>query len=458
MESIAVSNPKTSYKVGDQFVKPTVTATYSDQSTKDVTSSATFSGYDLTKAGTYTVTVTYAEGGVTKTTSYSITVSAGSQGGDPNLHLIVMEDFGSTSFTTGAYSVTAAQGEAANAPTYNTNGKDLRVYAKGTLTISNSKAKITKIVFNISTQGLKRLAPIIASTGVIATQASGDDTVTWTGSASEVVFTVGDTADYGTDGSEKPGQFDFVSIGVAPWNDGDVTAKTLESIEVSGQKTNFFVNDEFVFGGKVMAKYSDGSQKDVTEEATVSTPDMTTAGEKTVTVSYSESGDSKSTEYTITVTAKNDNALVFQFKDKTSNGLDSWPASKDDSAEGSYSYALGGANYSFTTTKVGNGIYMSTSYLMICSGNYLGLPVISGKKLVSVSATLNDGGNPSTASQGSITSDTEGTVVSGGDVQTFDSKGVTKTFNLTGTTAGTRYYLAISNKNFQCISLELVYE
>ena len=71
---------------------------------------------------------------------------------------------------------------------------------------------MTKIVFNLSTQGLKRLAPITADVGTVATQALGDKTVTWTGSATSVTFTVGEKADYGSDGNSKAGQFDFDSI------------------------------------------------------------------------------------------------------------------------------------------------------------------------------------------------------------------------------------------------------
>ena len=73
---IEVSNAKTAYYVGDSFVKPTVTATFSNGSTSDVTNSATFSGYNLSNAGNQTVSVSYTSGGVTKTTSYSITVTA----------------------------------------------------------------------------------------------------------------------------------------------------------------------------------------------------------------------------------------------------------------------------------------------------------------------------------------------------------------------------------------------
>lgn len=76
LESIAISNEKTEYTVGDTFVKPIVTATYSDGSTANVTNSATFSGYDMSKAGVYTVKVEYSEGGVDVYTEYDINVTA----------------------------------------------------------------------------------------------------------------------------------------------------------------------------------------------------------------------------------------------------------------------------------------------------------------------------------------------------------------------------------------------
>ncbi len=77
LQSINISpGAQTTYYVGDTFVKPSVSATYSDGSVKDVTNSATFTGYNLSNTGTQTVTVSYSEDGVTKTTSYTITVKA----------------------------------------------------------------------------------------------------------------------------------------------------------------------------------------------------------------------------------------------------------------------------------------------------------------------------------------------------------------------------------------------
>ena len=77
LSSIALSGSyQTTFTKGDTFNHEglVVTATYSDSSTADVTSSATFSGYDLSNTGNQTVTVSYTEG-TTETTTYSITVN-----------------------------------------------------------------------------------------------------------------------------------------------------------------------------------------------------------------------------------------------------------------------------------------------------------------------------------------------------------------------------------------------
>lgn len=67
---------KTRLHTGDAFVfGGTVRAYYTDGTSAVVTSSATFSGYDMSTAGTYTVTVSYTENGVTRTTSYSLVVA-----------------------------------------------------------------------------------------------------------------------------------------------------------------------------------------------------------------------------------------------------------------------------------------------------------------------------------------------------------------------------------------------
>lgn len=98
------------------------------------------------------------------------------------------------------------------APTRNGKALDIRLYANNTLEVTSADKNLTKLVFTLSSQGLKRLTAITASTGAIATQAAGDTEVTWTGNASSVTLTVGAKADFGTDGSGSAGQFDFSAI------------------------------------------------------------------------------------------------------------------------------------------------------------------------------------------------------------------------------------------------------
>ena len=120
----------------------------------------------------------------------------------------------------GHYTLQILTAEAGTAATINGTVFDARVYAGGKVKVSFDGYAMNRIVFNISTQGKKRLAAISASSGTIATQALGDDTVVWTGKSQEVTFTVGAKSLYGSDGVDKAGQLDFDSIDVDIVEDG----------------------------------------------------------------------------------------------------------------------------------------------------------------------------------------------------------------------------------------------
>lgn len=80
-------------------------------------------------------------------------------------------------------------------------------------------------------------------------------------------------------------------------------ASTLEGIEISDMTLNYNVGDKFSFDGKCVANYSTGETKVVTPTS-VTSPDMSTAGTKPITVSYTEGSKTVSKNYSITVTAK----------------------------------------------------------------------------------------------------------------------------------------------------------
>ena len=77
LASIAVSSPKQTYYVGDLFQdpKPTVTATYTDGLTANVTASANFDGFDSSAAANQQqITVSYTEEGITRQTTYKVDI------------------------------------------------------------------------------------------------------------------------------------------------------------------------------------------------------------------------------------------------------------------------------------------------------------------------------------------------------------------------------------------------
>ena len=179
-------------------------------------------------------------------------------------------------------------------PTVHTTLLDARLYAKNTLTIKSSNGNITKLVFNISTQGLKRLAPITASVGTIATQAKGDNTVTWSGEATEVTLTVGDKANYGSDGESKAGQLDFDNVVITTTGGGSTI--TVPTPSISGT-TPFTENTEVTIsgtpeGGKTYYT-TDGSNP--TSNSTLYSAPFTLTETTTVkAISYDKDGNASS--------------------------------------------------------------------------------------------------------------------------------------------------------------------
>ncbi len=256
--------------------------------------------------------------------------------------------------------------------------------------------------------------------------------------------------------SQEYFDIDLYELGAEP-----AAPAALSSIAVSGQKTEFYVGDAFVFDGVVTATYEDGTTKDVSNSAdlTVTPPDLTTAGAKTVNVSYTESGKSAQTSYTVTVVQKPAGTILeFMFNEKSSTtGTDQWPTEAQTAAS-QQTYTLNQTDYTFA---LGKDTYMGMSsgkvYLMVKNGSYLGLPAIEGKKLVKVAYTTSSGA--STGTYGAICTDNAGaTPVTGGAAIALNEHDTEFTWTLSGTTANTMYYFVASKKNSQAVRIVLTYE
>ena len=112
----------------------------------------------------------------------------------------------------------------------------------------------------------------------------------------------------------------------------NIGAGTLSSIAVSGQTTNYVKNATFSFNGICTATFANGYQKQVTP-TNVSSPQMSTVGSKTITVSFTYNGSTKSTTYSITVIGR----TVTESSTTTANASITWPSSATPSIIGTFS-------------------------------------------------------------------------------------------------------------------------
>lgn len=165
---------------------------------------------------------------------------------------------GATTATKDGITIEAKKGSGPTAPALNPYNDviTLRAYATNTITISGEK--ITKVVFNLNTStGYKRYAKLTASTGTLSAQnaaTSADDmdaTITWTGDAASVTFTVADKAELGSEGANKAGQVHILSFDVT--GEGGENPGPGPDPQPEGEKYNkISSNDQLVDGSYVL--------------------------------------------------------------------------------------------------------------------------------------------------------------------------------------------------------------
>ena len=303
LQSISLSGQTTSYSVGDTFsFTGTCTANYSDGSYGTVTPTSV-SSPDMSSAGNKTVTVSYTEGGVTENAQYTITVSS-SSGGESETASVSISSYASSNNWENGVKYTSVQLDSVatasvgtggnNTGRYYTNGNDWRFYQSESASIVVSVAsgyELDSVTFTYNS----------SSSGVLKDSSSNSVT---SGSeksisGSSVTFTVGNS------GSATNGQVKFTAISVT-YHATAAPARTLSSIvlDTSNVETSFTVGEEFNYDDLGVTAYYSDETSDIVTPTSVSSPDMSTTGNKTVTVSYTEGGVTKTAEYSITVNAK----------------------------------------------------------------------------------------------------------------------------------------------------------
>ena len=142
-------------------------------------------------------------------------------------------------FTSGDFNFTTKKNNGQTAPTQNASTKDLRHYAKNTITISG--AKMTKMVFTMSDAGKKQWATVTASEGTMTVDKT-NGTTTWenTNGSSSVTLTVGDKNDFGTNKNKTAGQFNVDKVDITSDGQGGGETPTPPAEETKAENIAAF--------------------------------------------------------------------------------------------------------------------------------------------------------------------------------------------------------------------------
>ena len=237
LDHIKVTEMSTTIKVGNSYVFDGICTAFYSDSSSEVVTPTSVSSIDTSTTGDYTVTVSYTYKDITKTDSFTLTV----------------------------YEETA------------------------------QKVLVSISVSNMSTQ--YNVGDAFSFDGIcIAHFSNGDE--------ERVTPTVVFVPDMSVAG-DKTITLNYTYENITKQTTYNITVKivekkTLSSISVSGMSTKYEVGDTFSFDGTCTAHFSDGST-DVVTPIVETDPDMSVAGDKTITVSYTYDSVKVTTSYSITV-------------------------------------------------------------------------------------------------------------------------------------------------------------
>ena len=250
----------------------------------------------MSTAGEKEITASYTYGGTTKSAQYTITVLEGGS----SVPGSYTWNLATTSYSAASTTQVTWDSDCASmvADKYNagTNANNYlppsysssRFYTNSKLTFTpKTNYEITSIVYTATSTSYANAMK--NSTWTNATAAVSSTTVT-------ITPTDGNSAFYGVVSGTSGSTSVVVNYLYTP--PAELSSITLDTTNV---QTIFAVNDTFNYTGLVVtAHYSDATSAVVTPTS-VSSPDMTSTGQKTVTVTYEENDVSKSGSYNITV-------------------------------------------------------------------------------------------------------------------------------------------------------------
>ena len=309
----------------------------------------------------------------------------------------------------------------------------IRCYSGGKVTISSSNT-ITAISFTFSG----------SYTGGLETSYTNLSTTSWEKTFSSQARITACTVTYTAGGGSIP------SLSVSPTTIDFGTVEQGASVDAKKVAVEFAnLTGSVTYSGLSGAFSATGTISSTGDQITI-TPNTSTVGEYSQTLTVQSSSDSKSATVTVTMNVVepfNGRKLTFD----VSSNPGGWPTANSTTTT-DYTYTLNEVDYTFAL----NNVKSNSGYLMLTATAKLGLPALSGYKLVKVEAT--NSGGCSTSTNVAVTSDEIGTTVSGGAAQTFATTSTKYTYTLSGTQANTVYYLYVTSKNCQLTEITLYYE
>lgn len=264
----------------------------------------------------------------------------------------------SSPFVQSPYTFSAEKNNGSTAPTQNGNTKDIRLYAKNSLTVSTSSEKMGTIVFHISKKGLEQWAEITPDNGSV-TVSTENKTATWENieGATSVTFTVGDKSKYGTKGTNKAGQFCFDSVDITTLGGSSDTSTSLTfGADVDGKTFVVRQGDSFAdktatvtpADAKGTISYASDNEEAISVDATTGAVSFLAFGKATITATFTpeEGYLGSSASYTIAYRQAADPTKVIF--DANEGAFDCF-GNENKYKEGEFDFVdLNGDSYTFT--------------------------------------------------------------------------------------------------------------
>lgn len=264
----------------------------------------------------------------------------------------------SSPFVQSPYTFSAEKNNGSTAPTQNGTTKDIRLYAKNSLTVSTSSEKMCTIVFHISKKGLAQWAEFTPDNGSV-TVSKTDKTVTWENKegATSVTFTVGDKCKYGTAATTKAGQFCFDSVDITTLGGSSATSTSLTfGADVDGKTFVVRQGDSFAdktatvtpADAKGSISYASDNKEAISVDATTGAVSFLAFGKATITATFTpeEGYLGSSASYTIAYRQAADPTKVIF--DCNEGAFDCF-GNENKYKEGEFDFVdLNGDNYTFT--------------------------------------------------------------------------------------------------------------